>query len=154
MKKYYWQIRLAVSLILLSAVLHLIQYLIYNNATDVIKLFLSALAFLPLQILFVGIIFQKTLDDRETKTRVRKIYMLIGAFFSDTGTDVLKLFAQNDAESNDIKNELLVKAEWTSADFKNIAKKLNRHEFEIQINRIDLISFKAILKLQYDDKAA
>ena len=148
MTKYNWQIKLAVSLILVSIFLHVIQYLIYGNFTDIIKLFLSALAFLPLQVLLVGIIFQKTLDDREKRNRIRKIYMLIGAFFSDTGTDVLRFFAKYDADSSIIKNELLVKSDWTQSDFRNTAKNLGEHEFKVQIKDMDLVSFKIMMKLQ------
>jgi len=50
---------------------------------------LGDVAFVPIEVLLVTLIIHRLLSEREKRTRLEKLNMVIGAFFSEMGTDVI-----------------------------------------------------------------
>lgn len=79
-------------LVLTSALLHGLHYLIFRDPAHLAIYLLGDLAFLPLQILFVTIIVDRLLAGREARVRRYKMNMVIGVFFSGLGRPLLAMF--------------------------------------------------------------
>jgi hypothetical protein len=112
--------------------------------------FLNELAFLPIEVLIVSLIFQKIFEDREKKERFRKINMLIGIFFSDLGMIMLELFSRHDMNIMKIKNEMIVRSNWSLTDFKKATDELQDHPYKIDISEMDLVAIRDFLKSKRD----
>ncbi len=82
MKKFKWQIFLGLGLILLSALLYFVHYLIFKDTHHLFIYMVGDIAFVPLEVLFVTLIIHRLLTVREKKAKLRKLNMVIGAFFS------------------------------------------------------------------------
>ena len=93
MKFLNWQVLLGLFLILLSAMLYLIHYAIFRDPHHVFLYLIGDIAFLPIEVLLVTLIVHQLLDKREKKAMLKKLNMVIGAFFSEVGTDLLKSFS-------------------------------------------------------------
>ena len=70
------------------------------------RLFLAQLGFLPISVLLVTIIINQLLSQRARAAKLRKLNMVIGAFFSEVGTDLLKMFSSYDRKLADFQGEI------------------------------------------------
>ena len=62
-------------LVLISLVLYIALFLIFNDAKDIFFYTLLDLAFLPLQVLIVGIIIERIMVKREIDEKISKLKM-------------------------------------------------------------------------------
>ena len=90
MKFLHWKIQLGLGLIGASVGLYALNYLIFRDANYMMRLFLAQLGFLPISVLLVTIIINQLLSQRARAAKLRKLNMVIGAFFSEVGSDLLK----------------------------------------------------------------
>jgi hypothetical protein len=145
MKKYRWQIILGLSLLFLAAVLHYIHYLIFRDVRDIFFYSLLDIAFIPMQVLIVTLIIHNLLSVREKKTKMAKLNMIIGAFFSDVGTKLAEKFFELDANAKKIKDQLAIEQDWTNDKFDAAVNNLQKHEYDMQIDRADLEELRTYL---------
>lgn len=136
---------LGIVFIFLSALIYFIHYVIFHDAHHIFLYLVGDIAFLPIEVLLVSFVFHKVIDDREKKTRLKKLNMVIGVFFTEAGTKLLDMFSNYDPDLINIKNQLIVKSQWTANDFKKTAEKLKTHDYSMQIDGEDLGVFKTYL---------
>jgi hypothetical protein len=79
----------SVGLVVIAVVIYLINYFVFYNGRDLIFYMLIDLAFLPIEVLVVGLIVEKLLSRRAKSAIAQKLNMVIGAFFSEMGTPFL-----------------------------------------------------------------
>jgi len=144
MKKHRYLIILACVLIAASAVLFVIDYLVFGNLHDNMFYLLQDIAFLPLQILFVGIIVERVLSRRETEEKLHKMNMAIGTFFSEIGNPLSSMLLQSAADSGLIIERLHVRASWKAPEF-IAARKFASSQAGIKFNKADLPALRAFL---------
>lgn len=90
---------------------------------------------------FLGVIANGTemlLVKREKQSRMRKVNMVLGVFFSEVGDRLLALLSGCDDSIDAVREHLLVKARWKHVDFTDTLKKLKKHSFKINIEHADL----------------
>jgi hypothetical protein len=69
---------------------------------------------------FIGVAansIEYVIDERERKIRMEKLNMIIGIFFSEVGTTLLKRLSAADPAAGEIRSALVVSGSWTEADF-------------------------------------
>jgi len=93
-----WQVILGISLITLSAVLYFLHYVIFKDAHHIVIYLLGDIAFVPIEVLLVTLLIHRLLEAREKRAMLKKLNMVIGVFFSEVSTVLLKSF------SGDVKN--------------------------------------------------
>ncbi len=71
--------------------------------------------------------------------------MVIGTFFSEVGTDLIKKCAQFDQELANIGKQLVVTKDWTDKEFMRVRKSIKCHEGSINSKRGSLIEVKDFL---------
>jgi hypothetical protein len=101
-----WKVALGVSLIVASTVLYSIHYLIFRDARHMFMYLLGDIAFLPIEVFLVTIVVHQLLNEREKRVMLKKLNMVIGAFFSEVGTRLLKGFVAVDAAAGDKREKL------------------------------------------------
>src|SRR4030066_406764 len=112
MKLLRWQILLGLALILLSIFIYLIHYAIFRDPHHIYIYLLGDIAFVPIEVLLVTIIIHQLLSEREKKSRLEKLNMVIGSFFSEVGTVLLTYFSDYDPKLDDIRKDFLVTDKW------------------------------------------
>lgn len=79
---------------------------------------------------FVGLVanaVEYVIDQKERKLRLEKLNMIIGIFFSEVGTKLLKKFSSHDPVIDEIRASLMVSSKWSDADFARAKKVLGTH---------------------------
>ncbi len=145
MNRLSWQVKLSVGLVALSVALNGIHVLIFHDFYHVAYYFLMDLAFIPVEVLFVTIILHQVLTSREKRQLLKKLNMVIGAFFSEIGTPMLVRFGQFCSNVAEIGPSLMVGASWTDEDFQRSMQWLNDHNLAICSESGDLSELKAFL---------
>ncbi|MGP8133469.1 MAG: hypothetical protein ACLQAL_04270 [Halobacteriota archaeon] len=96
---------------------HLVHYLLFRDAYQVAIDGLSDPAFLPIEVSLVVVLIEKVISNQEKRSKLNKLNTVIGAYFSEVGTALLKAFFTVDQHIDRIRSELFVKGTWTGCDF-------------------------------------
>ena len=150
MKRFRWQILLGVALILLSAILYSIHYAIFKDAHHIYFYLLGDVAFVPVEVLLVTLIINGLLNQREKRTRLEKMNMVIGSFFSEVGTLLLTYFSDFDPELATIRKHLIVTNNWSDEEFVTVSKRLRNYDYKVDIRKIDMEGLKGFLLSKRD----
>lgn len=147
MKRLFnWQILLGLSLIALSALVYFIHYLIFRDAHHIFLYLIGDIAFVFLEVLLVTLVLHQLLQYREKKVMLNKLNMVIGAFFSEVGGELLKIFSDFDTESSEMTQKLVITDESFKKDFLKICKNVKNHSYNIDSKKSDLENIKKFLK--------
>lgn len=145
MNRVKWQIALGVLLVTVSAILYDAQINLFHSTRDTFFYLFQDLAFIPIQVLLVTLILNQLLNVREKHAMLNKLNMVIGTFFSEVGTTLIKSFAAFDQNGDKLRGELLVKGEWSDQQFADAIKRVRSNEYKIQYAESDLEALKNFL---------
>ena len=146
MRKFFnSQMVLALILIALSLTFYFIHYLVFKDMHHIFLYLIGDIAFLFLDVLIVMLVLERLLAFRDKQSILRKLNMVVGAFFSEAGTELLKRFSVLDADPADIRRELIVTKNWSDKDFAKARKSVLVYEGAIQIEKADLADIKGFL---------
>ncbi len=145
MKKFSWQIILGISLILLSALVYFIHYIIFRDPHHILIYLVGDIAFVFIEVLLVTLIIHQILSKREKRARLEKLNMVIGAFFSEVGTKLLTYFSDFDPKLDKIRKELIVANGWSEQEFSRVSKRLENYEYEVGIKKVNLEDLRGFL---------
>jgi len=131
MRRFSWQVLLGAALLLLSGLLCLLSYAIFRDAHD-IGLYLSIdVAFVPIEVLLVTLIMSELLSFREKRSRLQKLNMVIGAFFSEVGVRLLAYLSDLDPELEHIRGELVIRGDWSHREFRSLTRRLGEYRHTV-----------------------
>ena len=139
------RIYLAVFLILLSVFFYTLSYEVFHNARDVIFYLFQDMGFVFVQVLLVTLVIEQMLSYREKRSLLRKLNMVIGAFFSEAGTELLRLFSVFDTNADKISRHLVVDKEWSPKHFEAIKKMVEHRDYQIDYHTGDLEGLKSLV---------
>jgi len=138
MGKIGWKLRLALILIVVSVMTYILSYLIFRDPQDELFWFFESLAFLPIEVLIVALIIDSLLTRQERRQRLEKMSMVTDAFFSEAGSELLRLFLTFDRNAAAIRGRLNVAQDWTEQDFAAAKQALVGHVFDVSCQQGDL----------------
>lgn len=105
---FNWQVFLGLLLISVSALVYYAHYLIFRDIHHIFIYLIGDIAFVFIEVLMVTLILHQLLAYREKQVLLKKLNMVIGAFFSEVGTGLLKSFVTFDRKASEITKELIV----------------------------------------------
>jgi len=145
MKHLRKQMLLAAALIALSSAIYVAQVWIFHAERDTFFYLFQDLAFVPIQILLVTVIVDQVLRIRERMALLKKLNMVIGAFFSEVGTQLLRSCISFDADAGVLAARLKITTAWGDQQFGDAVREAGAHPVRIECGRGDLESLKVLL---------
>jgi hypothetical protein len=145
MSRIRWQVRTAIILICVSAILYIVHFIVFQNFHFLTEYTLFYFAFLPIEAIFVTLILDQLMEIRARKERLEKLNMVIGAFFSEAGIRLLSEFSRGDPDIEKIRGDLIVGPDWTGERFTEISKRLKNYGHQIDIKNIELEKMRGFL---------
>jgi len=97
---------------------------------------------------FVGLaasILDLMIENRERNLRLRNLNMIVGVFFSEVGTRLLRCFSAKDPEIERIRSALLVSNQWADEDFGRALATLSAHGPALDSTMMSLPDLHAFL---------
>jgi hypothetical protein len=140
-----WKLVAGIGLVTLSLVIYAIHYLLFQDAHHIFIYFVGELAFIPIEVLIVTLIIDQMLGARERQQRLEKLNMVIGTFFSTTGTPLLTGLSRADPCIGTLRPDLVVRDSWNDSDFKNAIAAVGKYQCGIDMERVDMDALKEFL---------
>ncbi|MEA2013797.1 MAG: hypothetical protein U9N38_00580 [Thermodesulfobacteriota bacterium] len=145
MKFDKWKILWGAGLIFLSAFFYFVHYLIFRDPHHIFIYMAGDIAFVFIEVLLVTIIIHELLSYKDKKDRLYKLNMIIGVFFSEVGTELLKLFSGFDHNSEKMRENFSTCMGWYDKQFQTAFKTCKNYEYNIDINKKDVGELKDLL---------
>ena len=140
-----WQVRLGTGLVALSVVGYLIHYAIFRDVHHIFLYLVGDIAFVFLEVLMVTLIIHELLNRHEKMKRMEKLNMVIGAFFSEIGTSLLRLVSDWDGGLGATRERLHVTTLWTEEQFDNVAVSMKVHTYRVDPERLRVAELRSLL---------
>ena len=128
-----WRVQLGILLVIISLALYIINLYLFQKPETTGYYFGIDIAFLPIEVLFVVLVIESVISSREKQTLLEKLNMVIGTFFSEIGTDLLKEVSRYDKNKEKIRQELMMSDKWLEKDFLEAARKINSYDYDLYI---------------------
>jgi len=150
MKILSWEIKLGISLIVFSVFVYLFHYFIFRDPHHIFIYLIGDLGFVFIEVLLVTLIIHQLLSEREKNTRLEKLNMVIGTFYSEVGTKLLAYFSDFDPELDEIRKRLIVTQNWCEEDFSKLRNQINNCNFSVEIRKINLEDLRGFMGEKLD----
>ncbi len=145
MKKFTFNHLIIIILLFISLFFFTLQQLIFHNLHESGFLIFQDLIFMPIEILLVTFILDKILRDRERKERLEHQNIVINSFFSEIGTDTIRLLNKDIVNLKELSILLCMNQDWNNAKFDNAFKILNSFSYQFNITHDSLNVIKSSL---------
>ncbi len=133
MKRTNWLIYLTVALVVLSTLVYVLHFAIFRDVHHIFIYLVGDIAFVPIEVLLVTVIIHRLLRHREKRALLNKLNMVIGAFFNEVGTDLLKRIIALDEDFDEVRQNLLLNKDWTRRDFAQAGKRMAEYDYSIEV---------------------
>jgi len=136
---------LAAVFIATSVLLYFFHFLIFKDPHHIFIYMLGDLAFLPLEVFLVVVVIERILAYREKQATMKKLNMVIGAFFSEVGNELLGRLLGCFEKTEEICQCLAIKGNWCHADFTRAVTWAHGFKGGPDSTKIDLQSLRTFL---------
>ena len=136
MKFLPWRGRIAAIFLMLAVAFSVFHYLVFRDADYIFKTMLVQLAFLPVSVYLVTVVINELLGRREKEAMLKKLNMVIGSFFSEVGTELIRLFTKRKPSADAPLKHLLVSGDWGDAEYDHARGDLQ--DFDHKVGRADI----------------
>ncbi len=144
MKRLSWKVKFGLALVAISAVLLYLHSLAFHH-TEMHAwgpFFLThELAMMPLEVLVVTLVIHSMLERRGHEEKMSKLNMVIGAFFSEVGDELLRRVSALD-EKTDIREHFLVDDTWDARRYAGAMRIASAHTYGVHMTAADLESLR------------
>lgn len=145
MKRFNWQIWLGIILVLLSIGFYLLHYAFFHDHHHILIFLVGDIAFVPIEVLLVTLIIHRMLGAREKRALLKKLNMVIGAFYSEVGRKLLTIISSFDRNAAQLTQQLIPTNDWTKDQFSKLQSKLKHHAYSANSKEGDLKALSAFL---------
>jgi hypothetical protein len=145
-----WEISFAIALIVASAALYFVHFLIFEDPHHIGIYLMGDIAFVPIEVLLVTLVIHRLLETRDRRQKLEKLNMVIGTFFSAVGTHLLELFSDHDPDLPAIKEYMMVTGDWTEEEFSRVRAYLATHPTHVAVEDLDLPALRDFLSRKED----
>lgn len=150
MLRKYWKVVFAVVLVALSAGLYYVHYLEFHDPHHIFIFLVGDIAFVPIEVLLVTLVLDGMLRRHERNVLAEKLNMVVGAFFTDVGTEVLQRLGAFDACRRSPSDILIPNTNWKPSDFAKAHKAAGKIGDSVDARAGDLPGLYAYLHDQRD----
>ena len=143
------ELALLTALLAAGVILYALRWALFPGAllhNEMWRFLVGDVAFLFLQVAIVTLLIDRMLRTRERLVIKRKLNMVIGAFFSEIGTELLGRLAVADTAIDQVRSDLIPAADWKPADYERAIAAIHAHQPHIDITACDLYELKSILQ--------
>ncbi len=100
---------------------------------------------------FVSLLANATeifIERHENQVRLQKLQMVIGLFFSEAGTELMRFFAEADFHRDELEQVLKLDNDWNARNYQQALKKLDRHLYKVDVEKIDIDKLREFIGKQ------
>jgi len=141
-----WKVTFGVLLISLSLTFYTIHFTIFKDAHHIFLYLIGDIAFLFVDVFIVVLVLDQLMEYRQKRELMQKLNMVIGAFFSEVGTELMRQFSRFDPAATRFGAALIVTDQWDDRKFKEIHRLVTEYECGVESRAGDLETVRNFLK--------
>lgn len=92
-----------------SLIVYFIQFIIFHRVGETIFYMFQDLAFIPIQVAIVTIVLNRFLNVMEKRKKIKKVNVIISAFFMEVGTEIIIALSEFNRSQNEICEAMNIK---------------------------------------------
>lgn len=150
MKNLKWKILIPLVLIITSAGIYYMHYVLFHDAHHIFVYLVGDIAFIPLEVLLVTVIIDKLLDWREKQKVLNKLNMIIGIFFSEAGREIFKIFKNADSDFDKLTGNMTLSLNSTKKELNSLSLEIKKMKWKSDVRNINLVELSRFLKSKRD----
>src|ERR1035437_9602705 len=133
---------LAGGLVIVSVLFFALDFALYRDARSLVFYTLLDIAFIPINVLVVGLFINRLLAAREREELLHKMNMVVGAFFAAAGSDLISRLSVFDTDLDHDRAHMLFSAKWTPADFEEHRTAVRTETHPMDTSASDLVALR------------
>jgi hypothetical protein len=140
-----WQVEIAATLIILAVLVYVARWLLFSSDSlhnEMLRYLVDDIAFLFIQVLLVSMLVDGLMQRRSRDQMLKKLNMIIGAFYTECGTDLLGRVARLDDRLGDVRGDLVPALHWQAKEYERAKRGFREHEPQIRLTVDDLVSLR------------
>lgn len=145
MKRLNWEVWLGIFLVVLSAVVYSLHWVIFRDPHHIFIYMIGDIAFVFIEVMLVTLVIHRLLNEKEKKSRLEKLNVVMGAFMSELGRPLLVRISDADPNLDEIKGSLIVTGDWPDDQFLKVDKRLKEYNYEIDYSKIKFDELRTLL---------
>ncbi len=98
-----------------------------------------------MNVLLVTLILNRLLADRSKQSKMEKMNIVVGVFFSEVGTWLLTYLSDNDPNLRRLSGDLVKIHQWPDEEFIRVQDKFEDPNYNIDIKKIDIKALSTYL---------
>jgi len=146
MKRHLDLVAIVAGLLAASGVLYGVEFLLSGESHALGSEFLRELAFLPIHGIVVAVIIEGLLARRERRAMQHKLNMVIGAFFTSVGTDLMARLSRFDEHADALAPDLRFDEGWSPSAFAKARADVASRHYRLIVQEGDLAELREFLK--------
>jgi len=150
MQRIKWSLLLALGLLTTSMVIYTLHYLIFGDLEFITRGGFASLAFVPIQGLVVTLIIAELMVIMSRGARMQKMNMVIGVFFSELGTELLRTLYIGDPEAMTLRETFESAGDLNAREVVSLLKRIDSYPFRVNIDRAALGDLRRMLTARRD----
>jgi hypothetical protein len=147
-KRLHESLLWALVLVAVSFLLYYAYFMVIQDVQETLLAWLGNVAFVPFSLLLVTLIIDRLLQQREKLALRKKMNMLVGAFFSEVGTRLLKWLSQSDVNLEHNRKLFDASEDWSKRDFRRAMDRMAHVHYQIDARQADLEELRTFLNEQ------
>lgn len=145
MKLFDWKAILVTSLLALFVLSYAVHYAFFRDADYIFKLLIEQVGSASILAPLIMVVMNQVFTNREKRNMLRKLNMVIGAFFSQIGTPLLKSLSEFDLYADRIARDFIVSAGCSEKDFAALSQRIKHNDYATESQKSDLGGLQALL---------
>jgi len=145
MNRMKWSIFLGLGLLSSSMLIYTLHYLVFGELKLLLMSGFASLAFVPIQGMVVVMIIAELLVVMVRRTRMQKMNMVIGAFFSELGTRLLHHFYVGDPNGHRLREVFEKAGDLSGKQVQTILQQVGDYQYISDLGTDDLIELRKLL---------
>jgi hypothetical protein len=145
MKVFPWQGKVLALCLLVAFAFNAAHYAVFRDGNYIAMFILAQLGFLPVSVYLVTVVVNQLLGRREKQAMLKKLNMVIGSFFSEVGTDLLRRITDTEPDKRASRTHLLVGQEWGRSEYHRARARLKEESGTASREAMDWESLRSFL---------
>ncbi len=146
-----WRVEIAAALIALAVLVYVARWLLFpseNFHDEMLRYLVDDIAFLFIQVLLVSLLLDGLMQRRARDQMLKKLNMIIGAFYAECGTELLGRISRLDARLEEVRDDLIPTLKWEQKDYDRAKGVFRAHEPQINLTVEDLVALRTRLDVE------
>ncbi|HAA04463.1 MAG TPA: hypothetical protein DCZ69_04805 [Syntrophobacteraceae bacterium] len=145
MIRWSWKVNIGLVLVCFSLVLSIVHYFVFHDAATLSFYLALDIVFVPVQVLLVTLIIERLLNEREKQALIKKLNMVVGAFFSEVGTTFIRMLAGACVDAVELAQRLDIQGRWKAKDYAEARRFADKYECSLTLPPELFLSLRVFL---------